>query len=270
MEGLSDDTSLYILFRVPDQHNRRTKIASDTIPENERNVEESTQRNIVAIDSRLQDILRGRGYALPSHAVLAATHPGVLAAYEAIYREMTYERIALSSFEKNFVWLVTIGTLQIPLGGHHVSDFINDGGTPSQIQTAAALAAFVVGATVLDTVEASWSAVTPGLDLASGYAQSVIEIAQAAQPLPVGLLDMALTVASASQRKWSRFALHLTRAKTLGVSDAALAEALTVMILPAGNPGFVQACTQWGKLIEDGAIESSAELRHAFDVLRAH
>lgn len=223
--------------------------------------------NLDAIAARIEGIRAGRGYVLPSHAVLAATHPEVLAAYEVVYGEVTFRCTALTPFEKHFVWLLVVGSLEIPIGGHHVRDFRAAGGTTRQVEIAAALAALVVGARALDAVGPEWQAVVPDLDAAATYDRVVAAIAAAGPPLPDGLLDAALAAANACRRAWDRFGEHLIRAKAQGVADAALAEALSVAILPAGNPVFVQACSRWRDLVGAGRVDASPGLRHALRLI---
>jgi alkylhydroperoxidase/carboxymuconolactone decarboxylase family protein YurZ len=221
-----------------------------------------------AISARIGGIRAGRGYVHPSHAVLAATHPDLLAAYEVVFSAVTFRCTALTPLQKHFIWLLTVGALEIPLGRYHVRDFVAAGGTARQVEVAAALAALVIGARALDAVGPGWKAVVPEMDAAGTYERAVAAIASSAPPLPDGSLDAALAAANACRGSWDRFGRHLKAARTLGVSDAALAEALSVTILPAGNPVFVQACSHWRDMVEAGAIGASPELRHAFREIR--
>ena len=82
-----------------------------------------------------------------------------------------------------------------------------------------------------------------------------------------GLADIALAAGQACRRDWKRVELHIVRAKAANVADDALAEALTVCILPSGNPGFVQACGIWRALILDGKVQASPAFRMAVEAI---
>jgi len=127
------------------------------------------------------------------------------------------------------------------------------------------LAALLAGAGAFEAVGPGWQAVIPEVDTSAAYERALIAIASlAAPPLPDGLLDVALAAANACLLAWERFGRHLANAKKLGVTDAALAEALSVTVLPAGNPVFVRACALWRDMVESGRLAASPELRHAF------
>jgi len=221
--------------------------------------------DVAAIRERIADIKARRGYALPSHAVLAATAPTLLAAYEDVYRAITYDFVALTPFEKAFVWLVVVVCGESPTSKHHLQDFLVAGGTPAQVSAAAHLGMLGVGVRTLDTVAPGWQNVMPAFDGDKAYIDTVEGIANAAA-LPVSLVDAALAAGCACRRDWKRVEMHIRRAKLANLSDDALAEALTVCILPSGNPGFVQACGVWRKLVDDGSIPASAAFRAAAEV----
>lgn len=211
---------------------------------------------------RIDEVRERRGYVLPSHAVLAVAAPKLMAAYEDVYREITYSFNALTPFEKNFVWLVVIGCAQTPTGAHHLTDFLDAGGTRGQVEAAAQLALLAIGARSLDTVAPGWQKAMPEYSADVAYSAAVAATTIAAG-LATGLVDSALAAGHACRRDWKRVEQHIVRAKAAGVADDALAEALTVCILPAGNPGFVQACGVWRKLILAGTVAASPAYREA-------
>lgn len=217
------------------------------------------------VRARIDEIRERRGYVLPSHAVLAVAAPKLMAAYEDVYREITYTFSALTALEKNFVWLVVIGCAETPTGAHHLTDFLDAGGTRTQVDAAARLALLAIGARTLDTVAPGWQKVMPEYAGDAAYLDAVTSTA-AASGLAPGLVEMALAAGQACRRDWKRVEQHIVRAKSAGVADDALAEALTVCILPAGNPGFVQACGVWRKLILAGTVTASPAYRSALEL----
>lgn len=218
-----------------------------------------------AIRARIADIRQGRGYVLPSHAVLAVAAPGLLEAYEDVYRAITFEFRALTPLQKNFVWLVVVGCAETPTGAHHLTDFLEAGGTRAQVEAAAHLALLAIGARALDAVAPGWQKAMPEFSGDETYLRAVAGAADSAS-LDRGLVEIALAAGHACRRDWKRVELHIVRANKAGVSDDALAEALTVCILPSGNPGFVQACGIWRRLILEGAVEASPAYRTAAEL----
>lgn len=223
-------------------------------------------QDLDAVRARVADIRERRGYVLPSHAALAVADPALLEQYEGVYNAITFGFHALTPFEKNFVWLVVVGCAETPTGAAHLSDFIAAGGTPAQVRAAAQLALLAVGARTLAVFAPGWTNVFPGFAADATYADAVDRLA-AGTGLATGLVDVALAAGHACRRDWQRVAFHIVRAKAAGVSDDALAEGLTVCILPAGNPGFVQACATWRQLVADGKVDASPALRAAIDAL---
>ncbi|MEO8753316.1 MAG: hypothetical protein ABI624_11635 [Casimicrobiaceae bacterium] len=223
-------------------------------------------QDIDAIRGRIASIRERRGYVLPSHAVLAAAAPALLEQYEAVYNSITFDFRALTPFEKNFVWLVVIGCAESPTGAHHLADFIKAGGTPAQVEAAAQLAMLAVGGRPLEVIAPGWQRVLPEYSGDDAYARAVALVGGAAG-LPAGAAEMALAAGHACRRDWKRVEFHIVRAKAAAVTDEALAEALTVCILPAGNPAFVQSCGVWRTLILEGKVPVSPGFRAAIEAL---
>ena len=217
------------------------------------------------VRARIAAIRDKRGYVLPSHAVLAAAAPALMDAYEEVYRNITFEFLALTPFEKNFVWLVVVSCAETPTGAHHLRDFLDAGGSAAQVEAAAHLGLVAIGARTLDVVAPGWQKVLPEYSANEAYVR-VVEKIGADAGLGVGLVDIALAAGHACRRDWKRVELHIKRAKATQVSDDALAEALTVCILPSGNPGFVQACAIWRQLTVAGSVTASAQFRAAAEL----
>jgi hypothetical protein len=226
---------------------------------------EATQ-DLDAVRTRVGDIRRSRGYVLPSHAALAVADPTLLEQYEAVYNAITFGFHALTPFDKHFVWLVVVGCAETPTGAAHLSDFLAAGGTKPQVTAAAQLALVGIGARMLEVLGPSWQRVLADFDADAAYAGAIDRLV-AGTGLEPGLVEIALAAGQSCRRDWKRVEFHIVRAKQLGVSDDALVEGLTVCILPAGNPGFVQACATWCRLVAEGKVEASPAFRAAVDAL---
>jgi alkylhydroperoxidase/carboxymuconolactone decarboxylase family protein YurZ len=223
-------------------------------------------QHLVRMQEQIQKIRAGRGYVLPSHAMLAAAGSDLLDKYEQVYRSITYTFAALSPFEKNFVWLVVIGCVQTPTGAHHLQDFIDADGSLEQAETATSLAMIAIGSGLLDVVAPGWQKVLPDFSPRQAYQNAIDRVARD-RGLALGLVHMALAAGLACRGAFDKVALHIRAAKQAGVTDDALAEALTVVILPAGNPAFVQASSVWQELIRSGEVEASPAYRYASNAI---
>lgn len=219
-----------------------------------------------AIRARLAAVKAKRGRLMPNHAVLAIEFPEALDIYEALYAATTMTFKSLSPRDKKLVQIAVVASAQIPLGGNHVADLLKAGGTPQQVRAILRLAILVVGANPPDSVGPTWTAV-PGLRYAEIFDDGWIDFAVAAG-IDRGVVELALIAGHATQRAWERVAFHIVRAKACGVSDAAIAEALSTLMLTAGNPIFAQACGVWHRLIAEGKVEASAEYLDAIEIAR--
>lgn len=220
-----------------------------------------------AVRARLDKVKAARGRLMPNHAVLAIEFPAMLEIYEALYAATTMTFTTLAPRDKKFVLLTVVASAGIPLGAHHVRDFLGAGGTPDQVRAAMRLALLANGARALDAVGPSWDPVVPGMTYDGLVTDETIAFGTASG-IDAGVVDLALVCGHATQRAWDKVAVHIVRAKAKGVNDAALAEALTTMILPAGNPLFVQAAAVWHALVAEGKVDAGPAYRHAIAAAR--
>jgi alkylhydroperoxidase/carboxymuconolactone decarboxylase family protein YurZ len=218
-----------------------------------------------AMCDRLDKVKAARGRLMPNHIVLAIEFPAMLDTYEALYAATTTTFNALAPRDKKFILLTVVASAGISLGAHHVRDFLGAGGTPEQVRAAMRLALLTNGTRALDAVGPSWNPVVPGMTYDELVTDEVIAFAPASG-IDAGVVELALLCGHATQRGWDKVSVHIVRAKHHGVSDTALAEALTTMILPAGNPLFVQAAGVWHALIAEGKVEAGPAYKHAIAV----
>jgi alkylhydroperoxidase/carboxymuconolactone decarboxylase family protein YurZ len=204
---------------------------------------------------------------MPNHAVLAIEFPAVLELYESLYAATTLSYKTLSPRDKKLVQLAIVASSEIPLGGYHVRDFLEAGGSEAQVRAVMRIAMLVVGASPPDTVGPSWTAV-PHLSYAEMFDDDFIRFALDSG-LDAGVIELALVAGHACKRAWDRVAFHIVRAKARNVSDAALAEALTNLMLTAGNPIFVLACGVWHRLIREGKVDAQPAYRQAIELANA-
>jgi hypothetical protein len=218
------------------------------------------------VRARLEAIKAYRGRIMPNHAVLAIEAPQLLDTYETLYTGTTLTYYHLTRQQKKFVMLLVVGGCQQPLGLYHVKDFLGGGGTAAQVRIAARLSMLVVGAPTLDAIGPGWSQFVPGIDYASLIEPELLAARQA--DLPDWLLELAMAAGQACRRDWDKVRFHLARAKALGVEDKVVAEALTTLILTAGNPTFAQACGAWQDLINDNTVQATPAHRYGAQLAR--
>jgi alkylhydroperoxidase/carboxymuconolactone decarboxylase family protein YurZ len=212
-----------------------------------------------AIDERLADVRNKRGHVMAHHQVMAVLLPDLLESYERVFAAIDLTQGRLSSFEKGFVWMVVVAAGEIPIGGSHVRDFKQAGGSAKQVEAAAILGSIAIGSRTLGTIGTGWENVVTELNLEGAYRRLLESIASPAQISPE-LVEMAMAAAHACRRSWGRVRAHIKAAYALGVNETALAEALTITMLPTGTPTFVQACKVWLDLIKTGEVSASAAL----------
>jgi hypothetical protein len=204
---------------------------------------------------------------MPNHAVLAIENPELLDKYEALYAGTTLTYYVLTAAEKKFVMLFVVLGCETPLGAFHVKDFLAAGGSQAQVNAALRLAMLVIGSSTIDAVGPGWSQFVPGISYETFFGPELIAPAIDSGVAP-WLVELALAACHACRRAWSKVGFHLVRAKQNGASDSAVAEALTTLILTAGNPIFVQACGVWQTLIAEGRVDASPMHRFAAELNR--
>jgi len=186
----------------------------------------------------------------PHHRVLAALLPGVMAGWTG-FHDAVVGSGALSPFERDFVWIVVVAAGRVTTGARHVREFVEAGGTTAQVQAAARLGAAALGAQAFDAVVPGWLQAAPEADLEAGYRRGVDDIAAQAAITPK-LVHLAMAAAQAALKSPQRLQGHLIAARTHGADDAAIAQALGLIVMPVGMPAFVDACAAWLRMAEAG------------------
>lgn len=212
------------------------------------------------IAERLSALRAERGYLLPHHGLLAVAAPDLLAAYGETYRAMTLRRRTLDDLAKEFVWLAILVATDEAEATHHLAKFTAAGGTPGQLEAAVRLTALARGAAAYRFVDAAWQPYLPAWDGRSAESAARADVARA-----FGLDGRLVVLADAATRvclgQWRQLAWTIEDAYAGGVSEDALAEALTLTMFPAGVPSFVKASAVWLDLIRAGTVAASPRFR---------
>jgi alkylhydroperoxidase/carboxymuconolactone decarboxylase family protein YurZ len=213
-----------------------------------------------ALRARIEAIRQDRGFLLPHHGAMAVAMPALQDAYFAMYRELTLSERHLEPFEKEFVWLCVLIACNEAIGTHHLDLFRRHGGTESQAVTATRLTAFAIGAEAFGFVQEHWSGWFPLLQDNGPYCAGVDALlADGAVSGDLAHLAMA-AVQAALGREWG-VAAHIEAAYSAGVSEDKLAEALSLVMWPAGVNRFLDACAVWHDLMKEGKVTPSERFR---------
>ena len=209
---------------------------------------------------RLEELRRARGFLLPHHGVMAAALPDLHEAYFVMYRSLTLARRHLDDFEKEFVWLAILIAVEEGIGTHHLDLFFKAGGTRAQAELAARLVGYAEAARSLRFMARHWSRHLPGLDAHGAYRAGVDALC-AGSDVARATVELALAAVNAALRREAGLRFHILDAYRLGVSEAKLAEALSLIIWPVGVNHFLDACALWHDVMAAGEVTPSPRFK---------
>lgn len=201
----------------------------------------------------LREVRRKRGYLLSYHRLLHALDPELLAAYDAFYTRFTLDDEVLSPVEKETVWLALIAATRARVGTIHLKRAAAAGMGRDAIADALALAAACES---LDAIGFARDAFPDWVD-ESRLLKRYLGAFEAARgrTKPV-LAEIAAAVAHAGRRHAEGQRLHLKRAFQMGARPAAVAKALSFVLLHCGGPTMLDAMEVWLKMVKQSKFPS--------------
>ena len=205
--------------------------------------------------ARLEALRGERGFLLPHHGAMAAAAPDLHAAYGQMYAALTLADRHLSPLEKEFVWLALLVALRESVGTHHVELFRHAGGTQDQARIAFQLAGYAGAAESFAFLAAHWQAEFTGIDPAASYLDGVATLCGTL--IAPELAHLALLAVHAAQGRGWGVSAHLVAAYQAGIVEEKMADAMSLIIWPAGVNRFVAACTVWHGLMQSGHVTPS-------------
>ena len=208
------------------------------------------------VENALAAVRAKRGYLLPHHGLLAVSAPGLLAAYDATYTEMTLKTRVMSEREKEIVWMIVLVSTQEAIATHHIDRLIKGGGKIEDVSSALALSAWAEGAGMHRFVGDHWGLHLPDYEPVASYRAGLDKLIDGTGIEP-WIVEVGLAAAHQCHRRWEWVAEHIRGAYREGASEDALAEGLSLAMFPGGVPNFVDACDLWRELISKGEIEAS-------------
>lgn len=213
-----------------------------------------------ALQARIEALRKKRGFLLPHHGAMATSAPDLLDAYFGMYAALTQTNRHLSPFERETAWLAILIAAKEAIGTHHVELFFAAGGTQAQAAHITRLAAFALGSEAYAFMDRHWTVPFPGLAGVASY-QAAFDALIDEALLPAGLSHLAMAALHATLgRSWGLGA-HIEAIYRLGVSEDALAEALSLIMWPVGVNHFLDACGVWTELMAAGRVQPSPRYR---------
>ena len=197
----------------------------------------------------LAKALDARGYLLAYHKMLCTYDPGLMAAYDNYYRELTLLERSFTYFEREVVWLVLLATAREAYGDIHMPRAVESGMTRAQIHDCMALSGVAESLPVMEFSK-SWSRWVAPDEIEARYAKMVT---MARGEIPEQIAEVALVVAHAARKCKEGMRYHLRRATELGAPIGKIAEGISYVMLPCGGPTLVEACDVWAELAREGS-----------------
>jgi len=210
--------------------------------------------------AQLKNLKAKRGYLLPHHGLLALTAPKLLGAYDDTYTALTLDSRTLENRVKEIIWVAILVATNEGIAVHHLRRLTEAGGSEEEATVAIRLAAFGRTAPAFKFVEDHWQKNLTTYDRATAYT-TALDALCVGQPLEAQVIEMTMAAVHTCLYQHWELALHIRRAYEIGVSELALAEAISLTMFPASVPYFVEACGVWRKLIKEGQIPASENLR---------
>ena len=208
--------------------------------------------------AQLRRIRDKRGYLLPHHGLMAVSMPGMLDAYDALYSAIAFEPHRLSRHDHEFVWLAILITMREVLGTHHIARFHDAGGTDAEMADVLAIASLAGGGHLYRFVDQHWQPHLPDLDPRAAYLEA---FDRARGNSPAALAHLAGAAVHACTGNWQVLEWQIGAAYEAEADEAALAEALALMMFPGSVPNFVEAAGVWRRLILADRVSASPGFR---------
>jgi hypothetical protein len=210
--------------------------------------------------ARLSEFRARRGYVNPQQGPLAAALPAVSDGYRVFYKALVLDEKHLAPLEKEFVWLALL-CVASELGTHHLKLFSDHGGTDAQACAAFRIAAWVAGVRAHEFVSETWQQFFPGVNARQAYLEGFEALIAGLDGVPAQWACLALLSAhTGGKSKWGvEAALELCYGR--GISEAKMAEAMSVALWPCGANCFHDAAGVWLNLVRSGRVQASPSFR---------
>jgi alkylhydroperoxidase/carboxymuconolactone decarboxylase family protein YurZ len=214
-----------------------------------------------AVRERIEAFRARRGYVLPHQGAMAAALPELQDVYGVVYKTLTLDTHHLDAFEREFVWLALLTAAKEHVGTHHIDLFFKAGGTDRQAQAAFRLVAWAQGVETFQFLEKHWEQYFPVPGARAAYVEGKTALLAESGDVASELTHLALLVAFASRDQHWGLEVELEDCYARGVSEAKIAEALSLVLWPCGVNRFLEASGVWLKVLRSGKVTPSAPFK---------
>lgn len=210
---------------------------------------------------RVYEVLMSkRDYSLPYHELFCMTDPEVLERYDQFYSALTLAGRALDDKTKELVWAAILIASREAEGTLHLRRGFRCGLTSEEYGEALQLTALAEGSGALEFVHQHWEADYLNRPGAAALYADMLARMFAGSRLEPGVRELILIGSYTALERPEGLALHIVRAKAAGVSDRAIAEAMSYVMIPNGANTLIRGVEVWIHLIKEGKVEPGPEL----------
>lgn len=216
--------------------------------------------SVEEVVSRLSEFRALRGYVNPQQGPMAAALPEVFNGYRVFYKCLVLDEKHLGPLEKEFVWLALLCTAG-EMGAHHLKLFFQHGGTDEQAEAAFRIAGWVAGVAPYEFASNRWQHHFPRVPALKAYCKAGQVLVSNLDGVSQEWAYLAmLSAQTGGKSKWGvKAALELCYEHN--VSEAKMAEAMSVALWPCGANCFHDAAEVWLELIRSGSVKASAPFK---------
>jgi hypothetical protein len=206
--------------------------------------------------ARLGEFRARRGYVNPQQGPMACALPEVSDGYRVLYKALVLDEKHLGPLEKEFVWLSLLCVAR-EMGTHHLKLFFEHDGTDAQADAAFRIAGWVNACSSYESVEARWQAFFPELPADARYRAGFKALVAGFEGVPYDWACLAfLSGQTGGKSKWGvKAALSLCYEHE--ISEARMAEAMSIAMWPCGANCFHDAAGVWLEMIQQGSVQAS-------------
>ncbi|MDO8279618.1 MAG: hypothetical protein Q8K31_06420 [Burkholderiaceae bacterium] len=214
------------------------------------------------VRQRLDAFRARRGYLLPHQGAMAAALPDLQDAYGPFYKTLILDLHHLGAFEREFVWLALLTAAKEAVGTHHLDLFFKNGGTERQGEASFRLVSWALGSASFRFLERHWQPYFPSVPARQAYHDGKAALlASFDGALSEELAQLALLAVYAAHADHWGLQVEIERCYHLGLSEAKMAEAFSLVMWPCGVNRFLEACDIWVKVMNSGKVTPSAPFK---------
>jgi alkylhydroperoxidase/carboxymuconolactone decarboxylase family protein YurZ len=208
----------------------------------------------------LKEVLAKRGYLLPYHELLWLLSPELLKSYDRFYELLTLKRRHLDNGTKETVWLGILMAVEERAGRIHLNRARKAGLARAEFGDMLHLVQLARGFGAVEFVGKHWPDALNPTEAAQTYLDSVDRLSERSTLDPRARELMLIGVHSALvQREALR--LHLKRAKSIGLKDEEIGEAISYVFLPCGGNVLLKAAQVLKDMVSQGELSSDGAFK---------